>query len=31
MLDPIGGAPGPVTYEALLLENAALIVEALTD
>ena len=29
MLDPIGGAPGPVTYDALLLENAAIIVEAL--
>jgi len=29
LLDPIGGAPGPTTYDALLLENAAIIVEAL--
>lgn len=31
VLDPLGGAPGPETYEALLLENAAAIVEALAD
>lgn len=30
MLDPIGGAPGPVGYEELLRYNAALIRDALT-
>ncbi|MFA5594048.1 MAG: metal ABC transporter substrate-binding protein [Trueperaceae bacterium] len=31
VLDPLGGEPGPVTYEALLLWNAAVIVAALAD
>ena len=31
VLDPLGGEPGPVTYEALLLWNAAEIVAALSD
>lgn len=31
ILDPLGGAPGPTSYEALLLENAAIIVAALTE
>lgn len=31
VLDPLGGAPGPITYEQLLLENARAIVAALAD
>lgn len=30
LLDPIGGAPGPATYDELLLQNATIIVAALT-
>ncbi len=31
VLDPIGGAPGPATYEELLLHNARIILETLGD